>query len=117
MSKQPTVLLPSGRTCRPLRLRSIYKSLGELRGYDETYNVVQRITQDQSEDAAAIWERNPYVVSSVVPSDLAEYNEELHPTVKRRKGQTWVAAARELSCKLEEQEQRDRIEHDLAQLG
>lgn len=81
MSKQPTVRLPSGQTCRPLRLRSIYKSLGELRGYDESYNIVQRITRDQSEDAAALWARNPYVVSSVNPSDLAEYDPTKHPRV------------------------------------
>jgi len=93
MSKQPTILLPSGQTCRPMRLWSIYKSLGQLRGYDETFNIVQRITQDQSEDAAALWARNPYVVSSVNPPDLAEYNEERHPTVKRLSGETWRDAA------------------------
>lgn len=106
MSKQPTVLLPSGQTCRPVRLRSIYKSLGNLRGYDESFGIVQRITQDQSEDAAALWARNPYVVSSVNPSDLAEYNEERHPTVTRKSGQTWREAredAEHLAALLAEQ--------------
>ena len=117
MSKQPTVLLPSGQTCRPRRLRSIYSGVREFRAYSETYNSAFRISRDPYESPDALWERNPYVVSSVVPFDLSEYNEELHPTVKRRKGQTWVAAARELSCKLEEQEHSERIEHDLAQLG
>ena len=97
MPKQPTVLLPSGHTCRPLRLRSIYKSLGALRGYDESYNIVQRVTQDESEDAAALWTRNPYVVSSVTPSDLAEYDPAKHPTITRKRGQTWREAARGVS--------------------
>ena len=75
-----------------MRLRSIYKTLGNLRGYDESYNIVQRITQDQSEDAAALWARNPYVVSSVNPRDLAEYDPAKHPRVTRKRGQTWREA-------------------------
>ena len=95
MSKQPTVLLPSGQTCRPLRLRSIYKSLRELRSYNEIYRIVQRITQDESEGVDALWERNPYVVSSVCPPDLAEYNPAKHPTITRKRGQTWREAREE----------------------
>ena len=93
MPKQPTVLLPSGQTCRPLRLRAVYKSLRELRSYNEIYRTAQRITQDQSEGVDALWARNPYVVSSTTSSDLAEYNERLHPTVKRLSGETWREAA------------------------
>lgn len=95
MSKQPTVLLPSGQTCRPLRLRSIYRGIRELRGYDETYKTVSRISGNSGESAGQLWERNPYVVSSVCPPDLAEYDPAKHPAITRKRGQTWREAARD----------------------
>lgn len=96
MPKQPTVLLPSGQTCRPLRLQSIYRGVRELRGYDEIYKNVSRISGNSGESAGQLWERNPYVVSSVCPPDLAEYDPAKHPTITRKRGQTWREAAREV---------------------
>ena len=74
-----TVRLPSGQTCRPYKLRGAYRGIREFRAYDEVYNNALRISRNPHMGADDLWAINPWVVSSVVPSDLAEYNPRLHP--------------------------------------
>ena len=75
-----TVTLPSGQTCRPYKLRGAYSGIREFRAYDEVYQLARRISGNRYTGPDELWERNPWVVSSVVPSDLAEYNPEIHQT-------------------------------------
>lgn len=77
-----TVLLPSGQTCRPRKLRGIYRGIREFRSYAMSYNLTRRISPN--EDTKTLWARNPYIVSSVVPSDLSEYDPKKHPAITRR---------------------------------
>lgn len=67
-----TVTLPSGQRCTPQKLRGVYSGIREFRAYDEIYNVAHRISPNETVEE--LWERNPYIVSSVHPSDLAEYS-------------------------------------------
>jgi len=83
-----TILLPSGQTCKPMRLKAIYKSKRELRAYDEIYKIVARLNDNI--DVDTIWEENPYVVSSVIPSDLAIYDKKLHPFVNNKDRRTHI---------------------------
>ncbi len=72
------VILPSGMKCSPMLLKKVYKSKRELRAYDEIYKIVSRLDPNAM-SLDAIWEENPLIVSSVIPSDLAIYNPEIHP--------------------------------------
>lgn len=71
-----SIILLSGATCRPKRLKSVYKKKSELEYYDEIYHIVARL--DKNSDINALWSLNPLVVSSVIPSDLAIYNPKIH---------------------------------------
>lgn len=97
-----TVLLPSGLTCRPVRLRSIYSGIKSFRYYDEVYGIASRISDDPCVSVKELWDRNPYVVFSVYSSDLAEYNEKIHPFIIRKSGQSIREAAKEMREKLSE---------------
>lgn len=74
-----TILLPSGQKCRPRRLRAIYGILPVFLTHCQLYNIARRISK---ESPAALWKRNPFIVSSVVPSDMAEYDARKHPTLR-----------------------------------
>ena len=70
-----TVTLPSGQTCRPRRLRSSYARRAEWNAYSESYGLAARLGGTAKE----LWKANPWIVSSVNPSDLAIYNPKKHP--------------------------------------
>jgi len=64
------VKLPSGQKSQPRKIRDIYKNKDEFFNYSETYGIARRLNST----AELLWEQNPYIVSSVIPSDLALYN-------------------------------------------
>jgi hypothetical protein len=74
------VILPSGLSCIPLSLQDIYGNIETLSQYNEYYCIVKRLKKDTSIDE--IWQLNPFIVSSVIPSDLAIYDPTIHKTVK-----------------------------------
>lgn len=80
-----TVLLPSGQRCRPRKLRGLYRGIRELRAYDEVYNIALRVSGNPHTGPDELWALNPWVVSSVAPSDLAEYDPAKHPVAPRRR--------------------------------
>lgn len=67
-----SVTLPSGQICRPKKLQSIYKNRDEWFANSASYGLAARLNPSKS--AATLWKENPYVVSSVNPSDYSIYN-------------------------------------------
>ena len=51
----------------PARLQKIYADFAEFEGYDEIYNLAERLGFPDAQEA---WEANPVVRGSVNPNDL-----------------------------------------------
>jgi hypothetical protein len=76
-----TIKLPSGQKCRPRRLKTIYGSFKLWEAYSDTYKLASRLDKDSTNEG--LWKKNPYIVSSIHPSDLAiyPYKDNVHPAM------------------------------------
>lgn len=62
---------PSGQIGTVMRLRDRYASVDELRTYDETYGILERLGKDVYNSAEQAWDIDPLTVGTANPADFS----------------------------------------------